>query len=161
ERWPAAAATVVARLVQEPALVVPRWAAALRPARRQLLGALAAVFRGKDAAERDRATGVLVDYAADHPALPPEPIPDAQASQYGQLLRVLEPFQAEALAALRKDLGNPPKPDALEREKAVWTRQQGNAAVTLYRLGERDALWPLLRFSPDPGLRSFLIHALR
>jgi hypothetical protein len=161
ERWPVAAAAVVGRLVQEPALLVPRWVAALRPARRHLLAPLAAVFRGKDPAQRDLATGILLDYAADNPTLLAGLIKDADARQYAQLLGGLEKFRAEIVASLREDLGTSPEPDAKEEEKALWAKQQGNAALTLYRMGERDALWPLLRSAPDPRLRSFLIHALR
>ena len=30
----------------------------------------------------------------------------------------------------------------------------------LLRLGQADAVWPLLQHKPDPGLRSYLIHRL-
>ena len=42
---------------------------------------------------------------------------------------------------------------------AHW-KQQSLAAVTLVQLGFEDEVWPLLEFTPDPSLRSFIIHYL-
>jgi formylglycine-generating enzyme required for sulfatase activity len=39
-------------------------------------------------------------------------------------------------------------------------RQKADAAVKLLRLGQASAVWPLLRSSSDPTLRTYLIHAL-
>jgi tetratricopeptide (TPR) repeat protein len=43
--------------------------------------------------------------------------------------------------------------DALARRRAV-------AAVGLVRLGRAEEVWPLLRQSPDPRLRTYLVHLL-
>jgi formylglycine-generating enzyme required for sulfatase activity len=51
----------------------------------------------------------------------------------------------------------PPVPEA---ERDALARRQARAAVALLRLGEGDAVWPLLRHAPDPRLRSFLVHDL-
>lgn len=47
--------------------------------------------------------------------------------------------------------------DDLKEELAM---QQATAAVTLLRLGETAAVWPLLRHQPDPRLRSYLLDRL-
>ena len=39
-------------------------------------------------------------------------------------------------------------------------KRQANAAVALLRLGQPDVVWPLLKHSPDPRVRSYLIHYL-
>ena len=39
-------------------------------------------------------------------------------------------------------------------------KQQAEAAVALLRLGQANSVWPLLRHSSDPSLRTYLIHAL-
>jgi formylglycine-generating enzyme required for sulfatase activity len=44
--------------------------------------------------------------------------------------------------------------------KDALARRQANAAVTLLRLGQPQRLWPLLRHTEDPRLRTYLIHRL-
>ncbi len=52
----------------------------------------------------------------------------------------------------------PSHPTADQRD-AHW-RQQSLAAVAMVHLDRTDPVWRLLRHSPDPSLRSFLIHHL-
>ncbi|MCP4786127.1 MAG: SUMF1/EgtB/PvdO family nonheme iron enzyme [Fuerstiella sp.] len=65
---------------------------------------------------------------------------------------VREPLVAAALAPM------PANPSVEERD-AHW-RQQSLAAVTLVYLGHGDDVWSLLKFTPDPSLRSYIIHHL-
>jgi formylglycine-generating enzyme required for sulfatase activity len=56
----------------------------------------------------------------------------------------------------------PPVPEA---ERDALARRQARAAVALLRLGETDAVWPMLchglpPLGADPRLRSFLVHDL-
>ncbi len=44
--------------------------------------------------------------------------------------------------------------------KENLAKRQANAAVALLRLGRAETVWPLLQHSPDPRLRSYLIHRL-
>lgn len=44
--------------------------------------------------------------------------------------------------------------------KERLARRQANAAVALFKLGREEDVWPLLKHSPDPALRSYLIHLL-
>ena len=48
-------------------------------------------------------------------------------------------------------------PDAA---KETLAKLQANAAVALLRMDQVDAVWPLLKHSPDPRTRSYLIHRL-
>ena len=52
-----------------------------------------------------------------------------------------------------------PKTGTLENRNAFW-KKQANAAVCLMGLGEQEAVWPLLRQTPNPSLRSFIIDRL-
>src|SRR5882724_3722320 len=45
-------------------------------------------------------------------------------------------------------------------ERDALARRQAQAAIALTRLGKTERLWPLLRHSPDPTLRSYLIRDL-
>ena len=45
-------------------------------------------------------------------------------------------------------------------ERDALAKRKTSAAVDLMRLGRADLVWPLLRHSPDPSLRSYLIRDL-
>jgi formylglycine-generating enzyme required for sulfatase activity/tRNA A-37 threonylcarbamoyl transferase component Bud32 len=47
-----------------------------------------------------------------------------------------------------------------ESEKDALAKRQAQAAVALLHLGAPERVWPLLEHSPDPRLRTFLIHRL-
>src|SRR5207248_723414 len=42
--------------------------------------------------------------------------------------------------------------------KDALARRQAQAAVVLLRLGQPERVWPLLKHSPDPRLRTELLH---
>ena len=52
-----------------------------------------------------------------------------------------------------------PKSATPEIRDAFW-KKQANAAVCLLGLGEPEAVWPLLKQTPNPSLRSFIIDRL-
>jgi formylglycine-generating enzyme required for sulfatase activity len=126
---------VAGRLVAEQALVVGKWAEALRPVRRSLLPPLAALLleEGRAAESRRLITGIYAGYV--------EGVPDALAP--------LEPVLAE-----QSD------PKAAKPAGAALVRRQANAAVALAAMGRGEKVWPLLRHAPDPALRSYLIDRL-
>jgi hypothetical protein len=39
-------------------------------------------------------------------------------------------------------------------------KRQSKAAVALLRMDQPEKVWPLFKHSPDPRVRSYLIHAL-
>ena len=53
------------------------------------------------------------------------------------------------------------RPVVQEDAKDRFAERQARAAVALVRLGQAEAIWPLLRDSADPRLRSFIINRLR
>ncbi|MFI5457893.1 MAG: protein kinase, partial [Isosphaerales bacterium] len=53
------------------------------------------------------------------------------------------------------------RPVVEEEVKDQLAERQARAAVALVRLGRAEAVWPLLRHSPDPRLRSFIINWLK
>lgn len=52
------------------------------------------------------------------------------------------------------------RPPVSENDKESLAKRQANAAVALFKLGQVDQLWPLLRHGPDPRVRTYLIHRL-
>ena len=53
------------------------------------------------------------------------------------------------------------RPAISEQAKDELAERQARAAVALVRLGKAEDVWPLLRHSADPRLRSFLINWLK
>src|SRR5262249_29006353 len=134
-RWEKVSGDVAGRLVAENALVVGKWAEALRPVRRSLLPPLAALLlgEGRSAESRGLSTGVYAGYV--------EGVPDA-------------------LAPLEQVLAEESDPKAAAVARVALARRQADAAVALAALGQGEKLWPLLRHTPDPTRRSYLIDRL-
>jgi formylglycine-generating enzyme required for sulfatase activity/tetratricopeptide (TPR) repeat protein len=53
------------------------------------------------------------------------------------------------------------RPVVEEEVKDRLAERQARAAVALVRLGQAEAVWPLLRHSTDPRLRSFIVNWLK
>ena len=47
-----------------------------------------------------------------------------------------------------------------EEAKDRLAQRQARAAIALVRMGDADEVWPLLRHSADPRLRSFIVNWL-
>ena len=68
-------------------------------------------------------------------------------------------------AYVRLDIDNEPAvvtidlPGAAEAKDNL-AKRQANAAVALLKMGQPEKVWPLLKHSPDPRVRSYLIHRL-
>jgi formylglycine-generating enzyme required for sulfatase activity len=134
-RWEKVSGDVAGRLVVEHALEVGKWAGALKPVRRSLLPPLAGLLLEEGRAESRRLiTGVYAGYV--------EGLPDA-------------------LAPLEQELA---EPSDLQAIPVLWrvevAGRQANAAVALAALGRWEKVAPLLRHTPDPTLRSYLIDRL-
>ena len=67
-------------------------------------------------------------------------------------------FQAE-LAKRAPATGN--DPSRAEADKDGLAERQARAALSLVRMGKGETVWPLLRHSPDPRLRSFIVNWLK
>jgi serine/threonine protein kinase/formylglycine-generating enzyme required for sulfatase activity len=52
------------------------------------------------------------------------------------------------------------RPVVSELAQDTLALRQAQAAVALLQLGQEEAVWPLLRHSPDPRVRTYLIHRL-
>jgi formylglycine-generating enzyme required for sulfatase activity len=166
-RWTQESGPVVDQLVTESPVYLEHWLAGFRPVKDQLLDALEAVFKDpktERAAERNLATNILADYAADRLPFLADLVMEADERQFAVLFPVLKDrFDKQAVPLLRQKLEeSEPRPEqVVDRDELA--RRQANAAVALLRL---DALqhakdvWRLLRHGPDPSRRTYLIHAL-
>src|SRR5262249_38525890 len=76
-------------------------------------------------------------------------------------------FRPAALAVAPRGPGQPlhaasawHRPAIPDRARDALASRQANAAVALYLCGATDRVWPLFRLSPEPTLRTYLIHQL-
>ena len=52
------------------------------------------------------------------------------------------------------------RPMIQDVDRETLARRQANAAVAAMRMGDAEKVWPLLQQSPDPRLRTWIIHRL-
>ena len=157
--WEAAAGFIgdrlLASVLNDPGQYMPL-IALLRPVREHLLPRLEAIFRDKDRAESDRtmATVILCDYAGDRPSVLADLLMDADEKPFAALFaRLKEHPNAGSLLHAELAKKSASTDDTL-------ARRQARAAVALIRLGEAEKIWPLLKNSSDPTLRSFIVNWL-
>jgi len=137
----------------------------LRPVRKALLSPLARVFRdaGRFESERTFATTILIDYASDDPRLLADLLMDAGPKAYASLFPVAQQQAAGVLPVLQAEIAKSSSSvneEGSEEAKDRLAKRQARAAIALVRLGNADLVWPLLRHSADPRLRSFIVNWL-
>ncbi|HEV3301938.1 MAG TPA: SUMF1/EgtB/PvdO family nonheme iron enzyme, partial [Planctomycetaceae bacterium] len=161
-RWSRLNTFVAGHLVTLEASALVPWREDLRPARDQLIEPLTLIFRdtNQDTLSRRFATETLADYLSDrHDALF-NLLADSERFQFVVLLNKLALHKDLAVALARDELTKRPAEKATEHDKEVLAKRQANAALALVRLGAPQHAWPLLRQTPDPTTRSYIIDRM-
>ena len=168
-RWKNVGGKVAQAMVKVNVVYLRDWLDALRPARGELTAPLATIFRDKKHPETERslAMNILADYASNQPTLLADLLMDSEENPFAALFDKLKTHQDLAVRPLEDELAKP-SPAAtevddqdVERKKDVLAERQARAAVALIRLGKAEEVWPLMRHSADPRLRSFVVNWLR
>jgi len=159
-RWSRVNAFTAGQLVTLQAADLVAWRDALRPAKAQLVSSLASIYRDTKQNEQPRSLSAetLADYAADEPDELFNLLADAEQFQFPVLFEKLARHKDRAVALADEELGKHLSARASEDQKELLAKRQGNAAMALFQLGMLDRVWPLLKHSPDPRVRSYLIH---
>jgi serine/threonine protein kinase/formylglycine-generating enzyme required for sulfatase activity len=137
----------------------------LSPIRDTLIPPLSAAFRSRERGEFERslATNILAGYAADQP-LPvlADLLLDADEKQFAVIYPKLQERgeQGERLLTGEIDKKLPPGLPSSDERREKLAKRQANAAVALLRMRRPEKVWPLLKHSRDPRVRSYLIHRL-
>ncbi len=162
EKWDAVLQQIARDLVGVPAVYLASWMELLRPIGSRLLPALEAIFRDRRRRETERslATNILADYGADQPDLLAGLLLDADENQFAYLYPKVNQQGQRGFDPIRHELDLILPEDAMDHARERLARRQANAAVALLRSNQSQAVWPLLKHSPDPRLRSYLIHRL-
>jgi eukaryotic-like serine/threonine-protein kinase len=164
ERWGKTGALVVNDLVQQNPIFLGQWSEAFRPVKNRLLPQLSEIFRDRHpehTAERNLATSILEDYAADQPDVLADLLMDADEKEFAVIYPKLKDRGEEGLALLLGEVAKKMPPEASDDLKEKLAKRQANAASALLKMNRVEKVWPLLRHSPDPRARSYLIHRLR
>lgn len=163
ECWQVLAPRVIQDLVHENSLNAAVWARQFEPVKGLLVPGLRQEFGDKSverAAQRALAADLLASYAADDPQLLVELLTTADARQFNLLFPLLAAYSEQAAQLVEQHLDA-----SLAAEPADWEddspeQASANLVIALLRLGRAERLWPLLRHTPDPTLRTQLIDRL-
>jgi eukaryotic-like serine/threonine-protein kinase len=181
DAWQKVNTDVVTALVSVPPVEAKQWIDMLRPVRPQLVEPLETRYRDRSSnrdADRPVASAALADYfTGDSQKLTELIVLADNEREFQPLLEALRPHQKLALQELRKLLsqstpfvlnvsGSSPAQrsvmpmTATPEIRDAFSKKQANAAVCMFGLGEQEAVWPLLKQTPNPSLRSFVIDRL-
>lgn len=138
------------------------WRNALRPVSHRLVAPLSEIFRDASADDQSRsfATDTLSDYLSDDADQLFDLLADADRRQYSPLFEKISRHRTRAAELASVELAKRLAPDASEVEKETLGSRQANVAVLLLMLSQPDEVWPLLRHSPDPRVRSYVVHRI-
>ena len=161
QRWAKVQSPVADDLVNVPAVYLAAWMDALRPVRAKLLAPLSGIFQDSKRTdiERSLSTGVLTDYATDRPEVLAELVMNADEKQFVVIYPKLQQRGEEGVPLLLSAIKKP-LPDTNEDAKEALAKRQANAAVALVKMNHAAEVWPLLKHSPDPRVRTWIIHRL-
>jgi serine/threonine protein kinase/formylglycine-generating enzyme required for sulfatase activity len=161
-RWSRLNKFVAGRLVTlESSALVP-WLEALRPVKGQLIEPLTSIFRdaNQDSLSRRFAAEALADYVSDRPDTLLDLLEDSQPYQFVVVFNKLVLNKERAIALAHNELAKHPTEKSTESEKEALAKRQANVAIALLRLGAPEEVWPILKASPDPRVRSYVIDWL-
>ncbi len=85
---------------------------------------------------------------------------DADDKQFAVIYPKFKEQGERGLPVLNSEIDRKLPPDAKDDAKEKLAKRQANGAVALLRMNQPAKVWPLLKHSPDPRVRSYLIHRL-
>jgi eukaryotic-like serine/threonine-protein kinase len=162
KRWSQINTLVANHFVTLEASALVAFREALRPAKSQLIEPLGKIYRDptQENLSRRFATETLAEFVADRPDGLFNLLADAEQFQFTVMFARLTPYKERAVALAAKEVAGKIPETANENEKERLAKRQANSAVALLRLGTAEPVWPLLKASPDPRVRSYVINWL-
>ncbi len=162
QNWHKCSAKVVEELVSENPIYLGFWIAACQPVKTHLVRPLSGIFRDtkRRDSERTLATNILAEYAGDQPEMLADLLLEGDDKQFAILFPKLKDHRDRGLILLSGELDKQLPAEAKEDDKERLAKRQASAAVALLRFGHAEEVWPRLKFSADPRMRSYLVHRL-
>ncbi len=141
------------QLVTENAEYQPVLRDNLRPVSAQLLSSLEVLFKDAQANDAMRlgAANAIADFAANQPDLLMRLLADATPEQAEVLYALVDKVKSDAgIAELKQIAAAMPPDDMGSVDRIGYGQRRANAAVSLLRLGEREAVLPVFNYTDDP-----------
>ena len=85
----------------------------------------------------------------------------ASTTDFPALVQQFDGYRRWAKPILEAELAQKPAPDATADAQDRLVQRQARAAVALLRWGQGEKVWNLLRHSPDPIVRSYIVNWLK
>ena len=135
----------------------------LRPIAVPLSEPLANAFRDRTRPESEQSivTSILAEYLKEKPGALTDLLMDASHTQFSILLTKIHDREKRVPSLLEFELTKTSPSDATDDEKDRLAERQARAGIALIRLGSSENVWPLLKHSADPRLRSFILNWLK
>jgi formylglycine-generating enzyme required for sulfatase activity/serine/threonine protein kinase len=161
--WQDHAEPFTEQLLTANALHLETWRPALAPIRRVLQEPLAQVCRGRKLSDHKMAAALLLAlFSDDRPRWLTDMALDLESREYLVMLPQIYNHRREVLPLLQGELAKTPAETATDADKDHLAFRQANAFITLLHLEVADPGWTrLLKHTPDPSRRTFLIHHLK
>ena len=96
----------------------------------------------------------------DQPQVLADLLMDADVQEFAVIFPKFKEQGEKGLAVLSSEIDRKLPPDAKDETKEKLAKRQVNAAVALLKMDQSEKVWPLLKHSPDPRVRSYLVHRL-
>ncbi|HQR09003.1 MAG TPA: SUMF1/EgtB/PvdO family nonheme iron enzyme [Gemmatales bacterium] len=164
-RWNAVTAAVAQDLVEVNPLLLGHWSTGFRPIKEKLVDPLTLIFNDHSTertSERNLATNLLVEYAGNQPKVMADLLMNADEKQFAAIYPKFKELGEQGapllIAEIEKKL--PAELPSSDDKREKLAKRQANAAVALLRMNQPAKVWPLLQHSPDPRVRSYVIHRL-
>lgn len=96
----------------------------------------------------------------DQPHVLADLLMDADGKRFAVIFPKFKVLGEQGLPVLTSEINRKLPADANPEAKEKLAKRQANAAVALLLMNQSDKVWPHLKHSPDPTLRSYLIERL-
>ena len=163
KNWEKSSPLIVNQLVKENPAFIGIWVEALRPVKKFLVNQLTITFNNRapdKTLENSLATNLLADYAADQPEILTPLILDADEKQFSILFPILKTQSAAYLLLLNAEINKDTPLNAQPLVKEINDKRKANALVALAKLNQSETIWPLLKHTPTPQLRTYLVDKM-
>ncbi len=162
-RWAEVSGKLAQALVSVNSIYLGDWLKYLSNVRSTLTPPLTTIFRDRKRSDSERmnATNILADDASEDPNLLVDLVLDSEEKPFFILFEKLKARQERAVPLLEAELTKKPPSEANDAEEDQSAQRKARAAVALVRLGQGEKVWTLLRHSPDPSVRSFIVNWMK
>jgi hypothetical protein len=157
-RWQKVGGKVARAMVTCNPIDLGFWLDALRPVRDKLTAPLTTVYQDRD--HRKEAASLLEDYAKDQPSVLTDLLLDSDEKHFNLWFEMLAVYQSAVVPFLEEAMSKSLLA-ADEVKNDALTQRHARAAVAMVRLDRGEPVWPLLKHSPNPSLRSYLVNWLK